>query len=88
MAERAGFEPTVVFSYSRFPGVRLKPLSHLSAADAYCGGNFVPVATGFYPTDISARNVLKFSDYFPPTVNHRNRNPSGVEPPESAPTVQ
>jgi hypothetical protein len=31
MAEREGFEPTVVFSYSRFPGVRLKPLSHLSA---------------------------------------------------------
>ncbi len=30
MAEREGFEPTVVFSYSRFPGVRLKPLSHLS----------------------------------------------------------
>ena len=32
MAERGGFEPPVVFSYSRFPGVRLKPLSHLSAA--------------------------------------------------------
>lgn len=31
LAEREGFEPTVVFSYSRFPGVRLKPLSHLSA---------------------------------------------------------
>ena len=31
MAERGGFEPPVVFSYSRFPGVRLKPLSHLSA---------------------------------------------------------
>jgi hypothetical protein len=30
LAEREGFEPTVVFSYSRFPGVRLKPLSHLS----------------------------------------------------------
>ncbi len=32
MAEREGFEPTVVFSYSRFPGVRLKPLSHLSVS--------------------------------------------------------
>src|SRR3954471_1361735 len=31
MAERVGFEPTVVFSYARFPGVCLKPLSHLSA---------------------------------------------------------
>src|SRR4051812_40255599 len=30
MAEREGFEPTVLFRYSRFPGVRLKPLSHLS----------------------------------------------------------
>jgi hypothetical protein len=31
LAERVGFEPTVVFSYARFPGVCLKPLSHLSA---------------------------------------------------------
>ena len=31
VAEREGFEPTVVFSYARFPGVCLKPLSHLSA---------------------------------------------------------
>ena len=31
LAERGGFEPPVVFSYSRFPGVRLKPLSHLSS---------------------------------------------------------
>lgn len=30
LAEREGFEPTVLFRYSRFPGVRLKPLSHLS----------------------------------------------------------
>ena len=30
VAERGGFEPPVVISYSRFPGVRLKPLSHLS----------------------------------------------------------
>ncbi len=30
MAEREGFEPTVRFRYSRFPGARLKPLSHLS----------------------------------------------------------
>jgi hypothetical protein len=30
VAERVGFEPTVVFSYARFPGVCLKPLSHLS----------------------------------------------------------
>jgi hypothetical protein len=32
LAERAGFEPAVRLSpYSRFPGVRLKPLIHLSA---------------------------------------------------------
>ena len=31
MAERAGFEPAVRLSpYTRFPGVRLKPLIHLS----------------------------------------------------------
>ena len=31
MAERVGFEPTVRLStYTRFPGVRLKPLIHLS----------------------------------------------------------
>ena len=30
MAEREGFEPSVVISYARFPGVCLKPLSHLS----------------------------------------------------------
>ena len=31
LAEREGFEPTVLLRYSRFPGVRFKPLSHLSA---------------------------------------------------------
>jgi hypothetical protein len=31
MAEREGFEPSVGFSHARFPGVCLKPLSHLSA---------------------------------------------------------
>ena len=30
MAEREGFEPSVGISYARFPGVCLKPLSHLS----------------------------------------------------------
>ena len=30
VAEREGFEPSVGFSYARFPGVCLKPLSHLS----------------------------------------------------------
>jgi hypothetical protein len=30
LAEREGFEPSVVISYARFPGVCLKPLSHLS----------------------------------------------------------
>jgi hypothetical protein len=34
VAEREGFEPTVLFRYSRFPGVRLKPLSHLSGSRA------------------------------------------------------
>src|ERR1043166_2289742 len=33
LAEREGFEPSVLFRYSRFPGVRLKPLSHLSTQD-------------------------------------------------------
>jgi hypothetical protein len=32
VAEREGFEPSVLFRYSRFPGVRLKPLSHLSTS--------------------------------------------------------
>ena len=33
LAERAGFEPAVRLSpYTRFPGVRLKPLIHLSEA--------------------------------------------------------
>src|SRR5580693_8088651 len=30
LAERGGFEPPVPFGYSRFPGVRVKPLCHLS----------------------------------------------------------
>jgi hypothetical protein len=30
MAERGGFEPPVLFRHSRFPGVRVKPLCHLS----------------------------------------------------------
>ena len=53
MAERGGFEPPVVFSYSRFPGVRLKPLSHLSAVREGCenratmGKPIFPLATPF-----------------------------------------
>ena len=34
LAEREGFEPPVGISYARFPGVCLKPLSHLSASKA------------------------------------------------------
>ena len=30
MAERGGFETPIPFEYSRFPGVRVKPLCHLS----------------------------------------------------------
>ena len=30
MAERGGFEPPVRIRHSRFPGVRVKPLCHLS----------------------------------------------------------
>ena len=30
MAERGGFEPPVLFRHSRSPGVRVKPLCHLS----------------------------------------------------------
>ena len=38
VAEREGFEPPVLFTYARFPGVCLKPLSHLSTD----GGKLVP----------------------------------------------
>src|SRR6185436_17171898 len=34
VAEREGFEPSVGISYARFPGVCLKPLRHLSIAEA------------------------------------------------------
>ena len=34
LAEREGFEPSVGFSHARFPGVCLKPLSHLSAKES------------------------------------------------------
>jgi hypothetical protein len=30
MAERQGFEPWIGVTYTRFPGVRLQPLGHLS----------------------------------------------------------
>ncbi len=33
LAERGGFEPPVGFSHTRFPGARLKPLSHLSPVE-------------------------------------------------------
>ena|GEM_PF-1296725 len=33
MAERGGFEPPVRLRYTRFPGVRFKPLSHLSTCN-------------------------------------------------------
>src|SRR5271156_3436923 len=38
LAERGGFEPPIPLGYSRFPGVRVKPLCHLSRrefADKY-----------------------------------------------------
>jgi hypothetical protein len=36
LAERAGFEPAVRFeTYTRFPGVRFKPLIHLSGRADY-----------------------------------------------------
>ncbi len=38
LAEREGFEPPVAFDYARFPGVCLKPLSHLSAGGRQFGG--------------------------------------------------
>ena len=34
LAERGRFELPVVFTHSRFPGVRIKPLCHLSAEGA------------------------------------------------------
>ena len=34
LAERSGFEPEVGLPYTRFPGVRLKPLIHLSTRGA------------------------------------------------------
>jgi hypothetical protein len=48
VAEREGFEPTVLFRYSRFPGVRLKPLSHLSTGNQFEGlWLFVQSFSGF-----------------------------------------
>ncbi|MDB6040877.1 MAG: hypothetical protein JWM99_4718 [Verrucomicrobiales bacterium] len=45
VAEREGFEPTVLFRYSRFPGVRLKPLSHLSdLCHPALGGKLLAIA--------------------------------------------
>ncbi len=35
LAERGGFEPPVRIRHSRFPGVRVKPLCHLSTAAPY-----------------------------------------------------
>src|SRR5260221_5017107 len=48
LAEREGFEPTVLFRYSRFPGVRLKPLSHLSGSNTANLAN-TPVPRNFFP---------------------------------------
>ena len=37
LAERGGFEPPIPLGYSRFPGVRVKPLCHLSTSvSSYC----------------------------------------------------
>ena len=35
MAERVGFEPTVRRTYTRSPGVHLRPLGHLSASGSF-----------------------------------------------------
>src|SRR5258706_10502043 len=48
LAEREGFEPTVLFRYSRFPGVRLKPLSHLSGSNTANLAN-PPGPRNFFP---------------------------------------
>jgi hypothetical protein len=53
LAERVGFEPTVVFSYARFPGVCLKPLSHLSAESQR------PPDEGIVMAKTSARNLVR-----------------------------
>src|SRR5678816_4019064 len=47
MAEREGFEPSVVFSYARFPGVCLKPLSHLSTTRECNVKERTPACNGF-----------------------------------------
>ena len=36
MAERTGFEPAVGVTHTRFPGVPVKPLRHLSALRGCC----------------------------------------------------
>src|ERR1051325_7639622 len=56
MAEREGFEPSVVFSYARFPGVCLKPLSHLSAESALMCRAPAAGATSFCPRRSSSLN--------------------------------
>ena len=49
LAEREGFEPSVGISYARFPGVCLKPLSHLSACALINVGEPSPLRNGFFP---------------------------------------
>jgi hypothetical protein len=47
--ERGGFEPPVLFRYSRFPGVRLKPLSHLSSEKVLVKVNHSPASRNVFP---------------------------------------
>jgi hypothetical protein len=51
MAERQGFEPWMVVKHTRSPGVRLKPLGHLS------GHNYV-AASWLYFSQIANLTVL------------------------------
>ena len=67
LAERVGFEPTVRLStYTRFPGVRLKPLIHLSGnADFNRLGRTagLPICkAGRVPVLLKTKGMLPHSD--------------------------
>ena len=56
LAERAGFEPAVRLSpYTRFPGVRLKPLIHLSGS-----GEFYHAVERYLPRETGKRYAKRW----------------------------
>jgi hypothetical protein len=73
LAERGGFEPPIPFGYSRFPGVRIKPLCHLSAGTGTLANRAAPRNHfSTHPSPVKLDTVLKLGTGKSPELADKN----------------